>query len=402
MSFPISTPFTEEFDFNKALASAFSPEYVLHVNQLRSRVVSLCNNQPGSQSLLDAIEQYLPFLNCFCILLEQQDKDGSVRGFSFTWKAVLSKSVLKNIFTNRYDRPTITCNSLWYEVHCILLTYAYCLMSVANRMCGAWEGSVPFGSLFSSTAFSVSGDSISSIGSSTVSSSCDFEGAAKLLSRAAGVFAYISEHVSPRWPNPPKNCPPECHPVVTKALSLLVRADADRLLACRAIQKGMKSGTIARVMASVVKSYEDAMTMLHRSDGTSSSLTMAQQQELTEALGSYMYHGRSLTEALLWQRLAMDCRNNEKYGDAIGCLQQALEEMKRLDAKIKFEHIKDMDLAKIVRSMNRFKDDCVLTNNHITYQNVSSLRELRASVYPKLHPIAEVIAFTMPDPIYPK
>lgn len=412
MSFTYPASATEPFDFSKILGNSFPAQYAQEVNMRREHMAALFISQPGSQPLIDCIEAYLPYLIHLTELLERQEKDKKGKNFRFVWRAVLSKGIVKGLIGSTIEKPMVRCESLWYELHGVLLSYAYCLVNMANRICHAWEGNIPVLPFLINTEASLSssesGETIPSIGSigDISHQSNNFQTAAHLLCRAAGIFETLSSVISPRWRSPPADRPPECNPVILMCLSKICIADSDRLVALQGIAKGMRSTLITKILISSSAGYLEAARLL-KGPGISKN----DHEELGNPIIAYILKGRMMLEGLIWTRIARfqareyptNSETTPSNGIAIACYLQSialLEDFGKNNGE--FPPYK-INIMSVLNALLREKEYIVRINNNVTYQPVPSIQSLLTNklVLPDPQSISKSKPFTLPDPIVP-
>nr|CAG8652038.1 10284_t:CDS:2 [Entrophospora candida] len=87
--------------------------------------------------------------------------------------------------------------------------------------------------------------------------------AADLLRKASGIFAYITENISPRWENPPNSRPLDVLTEISTSLSKIALADASSIAIRKALMQQKSSSLLAKLAIGVAVEYESANGLLN-------------------------------------------------------------------------------------------------------------------------------------------
>lgn len=364
MTFQFPDTFTERVDFRALLGGQkdFPPEYLQQINAARQRVCDTMASQPACQALLDVIDAYLPFvLN----LLDYSDTHPKFEKIQkFKWRSVLSKGIRMSLASTVIEKPTVSCHSLHYEAVYLLLSYAFTLANMANRLIGP---------------------SLSSAGEAACNEAAD------LLSRAAGVFRSAAASVAPRWTSPPKERPPECSTDMLVLLAELMVADANRVVQRKAVLRGLSPPTLIKLGVAIASGYEQCAQMLKR-------LSARDLEEMADPFASYVQDGARLAEALLLRRHAEAKHEASENGVAVACITQAYNQLVRCEHA---EHAAwRREAMEMVPEIDALRSKYIRINNNITYQRVCELGEAKATL-PVGCPIAVLKSHVLPAPIGP-
>lgn len=134
----------------------------------RQTMLDLMISQPSSESLIDAIMDYLKSVNKNIISKTQVSKAFETE--KVRWRSVLSSGIRMTIRSDNVEKPMIKGNFLYWEIFCCYLLIAYSLFNQASKKGGSGIGS--------------------SLGEAQINQSVD------LYCRAAGVFQFINTFYS--------------------------------------------------------------------------------------------------------------------------------------------------------------------------------------------------------------
>ncbi|KAK4056787.1 hypothetical protein OIO90_002036 [Microbotryomycetes sp. JL221] len=299
------------------------------VKSIRKRAATLTDGDWSAAH--KATSEYLPHVYAILKCVETDDlllKNEPV----FVWKSTLSTQPLKK------SKQRTTLVSLHAELAATLLTHAICLANHAAVLVtslGSYETSMT-----TSSAALKGHDETVNI-------------AADMLCRASGVLTHLAEVVIPRWEAAVgeewRVRPVEFTRDVATALAKLFQADANllaiRRLLSRAISVAHSTTTpgpplssshpspslLAKLHLHVYTLYDEA-----RSLAKAASHHQGAQGEISPQLRRYLSDGRSLSQALAFKWLGVDCGENggsEKSGDALGWLLMAKQELEDIQTK---------------------------------------------------------------------
>ncbi|CAJ0847408.1 17785_t:CDS:2 [Entrophospora sp. SA101] len=96
-----------------------------------------------------------------------------------------------------------------------------------------------------------------------LTSYCNSTSAADLLRKASGIFAYITENISPRWENPPNSRPLDVLTEISTSLSKIALADASSIAIRKALMQQKSSSLLAKLAIGVAVEYESANGLLN-------------------------------------------------------------------------------------------------------------------------------------------
>lgn len=372
MSFVFPEPRTEKFDLSQILwdKRLFPIEYVKAANIARQKMCEAMSSQPSSQTVLDAIEDYLAYANHFIDAFDNQSTRTAKEfpyGVEFCWRSVLSKGIRMSLSANIIEKPMVGITSVWYEGACLVLAYGYTLANMANSKVGNGPASASEASLTE---------------------------ACNLLCRASGVFKSVYGLFLARWMEREDNSkvPPECSLQMTSVLSELMLADANRLALTKGEKRGMSPNTLLKVGMAVCERYEQCTKYLE-------GLTKSMKEELGDPISSYIQDGHRLAEALLFKRLGQLKHEQDNNGLAVACLTHASNNLDKCARKAEWSPIRKA-AASLLAECEELREKAVRLNNNVTYQPVPALSEARAEL-PSGYNIAEMKAFTLPSPVSP-
>ncbi|KAM0787598.1 hypothetical protein ACM66B_003666 [Microbotryomycetes sp. NB124-2] len=250
----------------------------------------------------------------------------------FIWKSSLSSQALK--------KPTqrIQLVSLHAELAATLLAHAICLANHAAVLVsslGAYETS----STVSTSALKAHDETVNV--------------AADMLCRASGVLTHLAEVVIPRWETAVgeewRRRPVEFTREVATALAKLFQADANLLAIRRLLSRAISVATstttpgpplssshpspslLAKLHLHVYALYDEARALVK-----AASRNPDAQGEISPLLRRYLSDGRSLSQALGYKWLGVDCGENgsgDRAGDALGWLAMAKSELEQVQGK---------------------------------------------------------------------
>lgn len=372
MSFAFPEPSAEKFDLGQILwdKKLFPAEYVKAANIARQKMCEAMASQPSSQGILDLIEGYLAYASYFIDAFDSQSSRTAKEfphGVEFRWKSVLSKGIRMSLSSNIIEKPMVGIASIWYEGACLVLAYGYTLANMANNKIGSNPGSASEASLAE---------------------------ACSLLCRASGAFKSVYGLFLARWMerDDSNKIPPECSLQMTKVLSELMLADANRLALAKGERREMSPNTLLRVGMAVCERYEQCTKQLE-------TLSKPMREELGDPIFSYVRDGHRLAEALLFKRFGQLKHEEDDNGLAVVCLTHARNNLDKCARKAEWGPIRKT-AATLLAGCDELRDKAVRLNNNVTYQPVPELSEARARLPPGCN-ISEMKSFTLPAPISP-
>ncbi|KAK4051160.1 hypothetical protein OIV83_002982 [Microbotryomycetes sp. JL201] len=278
-----------------------------------------------------ATTDYLPYLYAVLKCVETDDlllKNEPV----FIWKSSLSSQPLKK------PNQRIQLVSLHAELAATLLTHAICLANHADvlvQSLGSYETSVTM----TSAALKAHDETVNV--------------AADMLCRASGVLMHLAEVVIPRWETGVgeewRRRPVEFTRDVATALAKMFQADANLLAIRRLLSRAISVATstttpgpplssshpspslLAKLHLHVFTLYDEARALVKAAPRNPDA-----QGEISPLLRRYLSDGRSLSQALSYKWLGVDCGENgsgDRAGDALGWLAMAKTELEQVQGK---------------------------------------------------------------------
>jgi len=247
-------------------------------------MVSHLNKQEPPQLLLQALDNYLPYLFGLVVALEGQPHIRLNDPLCFSWTSSLTNS----------KKPYFTDYTYRYEVVMTLMVYAYVM---CNR---AWfinetlaEGNFEENS----------------------------RQAAHYLKSAAGVFDYVHDVELPRWINMPADRPLETIAGITTALSLMCVAAAQELVVKKAVLKGTSKSVIVKLSADVWHKYENALAQIQ-------ALPDGYCGNVNSTLKSFLVASTNLQKANTYKFAGQAAMEEAKCGIAVANLNVAVKALK--------------------------------------------------------------------------
>lgn len=363
MTFAFSDTNTERVDLSKILTdpSVFPLEYVKKANTARQRVCDALASQPASEAVLQAIDEYLPYVQ---FLLDHEESFKGNKKVNFSWRSVISKGIRMSLRDSVVSKPLINHPSIWFESINTLVTYALTLANMANKRIG---------------------DSFSSASEAACTEAAD------LLCRAAGVLRMTAVTWCPRWSDKDMIVP-ECSTEVIMMLSNLMIADANRAALAKAEKKGMSVPTLIKVGTAVMNHFAECSSMLGR-------IPKRELGEIADSFKSYIEDGHRIAEAAVYKRFGTQKHEDGENGVAIAALAQANNQLVKCLRSdwAPYKKIAAQQMPEIEELMARV----VRLNNNITYQKVPELSEVKGHLPPGFV-IVEVKGFTLPSVCEPE
>ncbi|CAJ0911312.1 15088_t:CDS:2 [Entrophospora sp. SA101] len=239
MSFVYSIPTTGSISFSEFLLD----QDKLYLNGIseataqRGRVRAVLKEANKTEGPIDytkiikTVDDYLPYLLAIVDCLECGQLKLK-KEIETSWRCSLTDSVL-----NKKKKPRVSCKGIYYELIFTLLTYGY--------TCSDWATSI--------------------IERQTNKDEMDLKlrQAADLLRKASGIFAYITENISPRWENPPNSRPLDVLTEISTSLSKIALADASSIAIRKALMQQKSSSLLAKLAIGVAVEYESANGLLN-------------------------------------------------------------------------------------------------------------------------------------------
>ncbi|CAH0398967.1 unnamed protein product [Chilo suppressalis] len=282
------------------------------------------------KSSLDLIYSYYDQL----VALESKIPPQEVQ-IPFKWKDAFDKGSLFG------GRMSLTISSLAYERMCVLFNMGAMQSAVAAQQPLDTEDSLKL--------------------------------ATKLLQQAAGTFAYLKSNIMMAVH---QETTPDLSPDTLHALSQLMLAQAQEVIAYKCIRDEMKESMVAKVCAQCEELYTDALRAMQKDNqkplwDRDWLPTVQAKQAAFRGLAQY------------YQSLV--CRNNKAVGEEIARLQIAVESLKAANARVLVNVLQE-SCAKAARNLQEATRD----NDFIYHERIPDARQLepisRATVAAPLPP----------------
>ncbi|KAM3586391.1 hypothetical protein VKS41_002910 [Umbelopsis sp. WA50703] len=354
MSYPFALPTTgsvaiAEFFESLGSYSRQISEATAQRGRLRAALKSIKRQEQLNkdyQEVINTIDDYLPYL--YGIIGCIESKELEPRGPIITsWRSTLSGHN-KGIAG---QKPRMNCESIGAELCFVLMTYAY-----AHCLRGS--------------------EIISSILPETEMSEMQYNKAADMLNRAAGIFTYIAEQVDLPTSNSSHSTAIELHKDTATALSKLAAADAQSAAISKAlIHSKVSNSLVAKLYMGVANQYETA-------NGLLSSLPSS---EVASDLKRYLSDGTSFYKAMAKKHLSFDANENQKMGVAAGFMREAKLELHALKKVSK----STLSITHSTVASKATKEEEVVTelfhsftriNDTVSYQPVPTRQDLQKLV----------------------
>eukprot|EP01113_Clastostelium_recurvatum_P026454 TRINITY_DN3174_c0_g1_i1.p1 TRINITY_DN3174_c0_g1~~TRINITY_DN3174_c0_g1_i1.p1 ORF type:complete len:395 (-),score=93.60 TRINITY_DN3174_c0_g1_i1:23-1207(-) len=231
--FKFAHPTTKQISFHTIIRSsdAKSMDDLTKATTARNEMAEqLEKGEPGSSTVVAAIERYIPYMYGLVIGVEGQPHIRLNDPLCFTWTSGIGSS--------KKSTPEYTYR---FEVVMVLISYGFAL---ANR---AWA-------------------------LNETTTEANFEENSKqvahFLRLAAGVFDYVHISELPRWVNMPAVRPAETFPHITTATSHMCIAAAQDLTVKKAVAKtGTSKAVVVKLAAEVWRRYEAAQDEVKAATG---------------------------------------------------------------------------------------------------------------------------------------
>ncbi|KAI9286800.1 BRO1-like domain-containing protein [Umbelopsis sp. AD052] len=314
------------------------------------------------QEVINTIEDYLPYL--FGIIACIEGEELKPRGDIVTsWRSTLSGHT-KGLGG---QKPRVNCKGIKAELCFVLMTYAY--------------------------AFCLRGSEIvSSIPPESDHSEVQYNKAADMLNKAAGIFSYIADSIE--HPPPDSSSPRaiELHQDAAMALSKLAAADAQSAAISKAlVHSKVSSSLIAKLYMGVANQYDTA-------NGLLSSLPNS---EIASDLKRYLSDGTAFYKAMAKKHLSLDANDNQNAGIAVGFMREAKAELHALKKVSKSTlSITHSTVASRATKEEEAVTDLLGTltrlNDTVSYQTVPSRQELQ-KIVPNGRGILQLKQYHPPD-----
>lgn len=347
LGYNYTLPTTGAFFFSSCLRDTDPSSTVLSAAsnqraQLRDTLKTLKrSNDKDILGVIKIIEDYLPYLfSIYTAAIQDTTCEEACYGGDETLSAISLIQKQKVIVDWRctfYDNklpgkafPRLEFEGLDYEVSFILLTYAY---SLSNY--GLLQSSAP-------------------------------QRATELLTKAAGVFAYLNSHIAPRCESAKTKMTPEVYPQFSACLTSMTLGQA-QLYALKQLEAKASNAILCRVAVGASDHFSTAVGLL----GSHPML-----KAIPFELKDHLVKSQKYALARAYQYLALESQSQGRIGFALGCVQLA----DTLTAK-------DAAITTLLRELTK-------ENGHVTFHSVADKTEVQAKL-PSGREFVKISPFTL-------
>ncbi|CAG8542782.1 1181_t:CDS:2 [Paraglomus occultum] len=362
MSFPYPLPTTGSISFADFLQDADNKYYteISEATAQRGRLrldLKEAKRAEGAKDynkIIQAIDDYLPYLLAIVDCLES----GEVKlrkEIETSWRCSLSDSILR-------EKPRVACKGIYYELIFVLLTYGYA--------CSNWASSI--------------------ISRQSEQEDADFAAkqAANLLCRAAGVFAYISKQVCPKWENPPSSRPPDVYSDISASLSKVVLADASSIAIRKHATQRSSSSLSGKLAIGIAGEYETANGLIK---------SLKDPSKVCTEFKKYVVNGALFHQALGKKFLAKDASEHQANGQAVGFITEAKDIFRQL-SKSKSSAISEQ-AAQEYAETSELCHTYTKNNNTYSFDRIPSKADLQ-TLTPGGRMALDLTKYTPPKPAF--
>eukprot|EP01095_Lingulamoeba_sp_RSL-Kostka_P004777 TRINITY_DN15995_c0_g1_i1.p1 TRINITY_DN15995_c0_g1~~TRINITY_DN15995_c0_g1_i1.p1 ORF type:complete len:390 (+),score=95.52 TRINITY_DN15995_c0_g1_i1:48-1217(+) len=214
---------------------------------------------------------------------------------------------------------------------------------------------------------------------------------AKHLCESAGIFNYINEVQMVKWNQKPFTEIPEKYTELYTALSCLSIAEAQQIALKKAIIKGTSNSLLAKLCKGIHNQYQHIDDLFINIDPN-----FAKNQLLAHFV-FYIKTNAIIFKMLTFKYIGLNSYTNEKYGEAISYLKEAVRLSGLPLPKTGF---KGDDMKQLFKEQQQYItalcDRHIYENNHCYYDIVPDIKTLPV---PEGVVIMKPVKFEAPDPV---
>ncbi|CAA2989631.1 Hypothetical predicted protein [Olea europaea subsp. europaea] len=193
----------------------------------------------------------------------------------------------------------------------------------------------------------------------------DLAQSATLLRKASGVYHYLAHEVLPPLQTafPPER-PPEATSGVSSVMSLICLADAQAVIVRKAEENGNTGRLLAKLHYGVREFLVEAIDVLH--------LATKECKDISSALSEFISSCKILHEMKSFKYLAESLRSDGQIGTAIGVLQRALANAKRVPREESWRLVSNQVIDDLTQLLRKYEYE----NDFVWHEKVPKIDEL--------------------------
>ncbi|OMJ26315.1 hypothetical protein AYI70_g275 [Smittium culicis] len=203
------------------------------------------------------------------------------------------------------------------------------------------------------------------------------------LRESAGIFNYILKNISPRIQLTDIGSS-DLSPNILLILQKLSLADADRLVAGKAVALGYKPGIVARMLLYVSEQYSNVLTL-------SKNIRLDAIQQLNNEFRSSIKRRREFVFSLALIYLSKDCYEKNSFGLSVTYIKESLSILTKLSNKSS-DLSRDCSIQSALAYCNNIFNLYTKNNDTFGFEPVPSYESIRSKI-PTGRPFNEIAPF---------